>query len=159
MRWDAEEGLTHDNKCRDVENGVGGQIVEVQPVVEHESADEWVERESQSADEVRDEYHPLMGLRGGIICPVAGIRWAISWAKYPASRSFVMSFSLMEEAIHLPCAPDPDMAGVLFCGGKDGSLGTGAREWMGREEEGVGEKVKSLSLYKGCEYQAPPHSP
>ena len=32
-----------------------------------------------------------------------------SLARYPASRSSVMSFSLTEEAIHLPCAPDPDM--------------------------------------------------
>ena len=46
-----------------------------------------------------------------------------------------------------------------FLGREGESLGAGAREWMGREEEGVGEKVKSLSLYKGCEYQAPPHSP
>ena len=50
----------------------------------------------------------------GTICPLAGSRWAISWAKYPASRSFVMSFSVTEEAIHLPCAPNPDMVGVLF---------------------------------------------
>ena len=40
---------------------------------------------------------------------MAGSRWAISFARYPASRSLVMSFSLTEEAIHLPCAPDPDM--------------------------------------------------
>ena len=50
----------------------------------------------------------------GTICPLAESRWAISWAKYPASRSFEMSFSVMEEVIHLPCAPDPDMVGVLF---------------------------------------------
>ena len=55
MRWDAKEGLTHDNKCRDIEDGVGGQIMEVQPVVEHKSMDELVERESQPADKVRDE--------------------------------------------------------------------------------------------------------
>ena len=72
MGWDAEEGLTHYNKCRDVEEGVGGQIVEIQPVVEHESADEWVERKSQSADEVGDEYHPLMGLGGGDELPLVG---------------------------------------------------------------------------------------
>ena len=41
-------------------------------------------------------------------------RWVISLAKYPASWSLVMSFSLTEETIHLPCPPDPDMAGVLF---------------------------------------------
>ena len=70
-----------------------------------------------------------------------------------------MSFSLTEDTIDLPCAPDPDMAGVLLGGRKGGSLGAGAREWMGREEEGVREKDESLSLYKGSEYQAPPHSP
>ena len=39
--------------------------MEIQPVVEHESADEWVERESQPADEVGDEHDPLMGLWSG----------------------------------------------------------------------------------------------
>ena len=61
-----------------------------------------------------------------------------------------MSFSLTEEAIHLPCAPDPDMVGVLFGGGKDGSLGTGARERMGKEEEGVGERVNTYPLIKAA---------
>ena len=45
-----------------------------------------------------------------------------------------MSFSLMEEAIHLPCAPDPDMARVLSGGGEDENLGAGAREWDGQRE-------------------------
>ena len=64
MRWDVEEGLAHDNKCRDVEDGVGGQVVEVQPVLEHKSVDEQVERESQPADKVCEKKHPLMGLWG-----------------------------------------------------------------------------------------------
>ena len=38
---------------------------------------------------------------------------AISVAKYPASQSSLMFSSVTEEAIHLPCAPDPDMAGVF----------------------------------------------
>src|SRR3990170_6709042 len=71
------------------------------------------------------------GLGVGMICPLAGSRWAISLAKYPASRSFVMSFSLMEEAIHLPCASDPDMVGMLLRGEKDENLGARAREWRG----------------------------
>ena len=50
-----------------------------------------------------------------------------------------MSFFLMEEAIHLPCAPDPDMAGVLFGGRRDGSLGARAREWGSREKAWVKE--------------------
>ena len=44
--------------------------MEIQPIVEHESADEWVERKSQPADEVGDEHHPLMGLRGGDDLPL-----------------------------------------------------------------------------------------
>ena len=44
--------------------------MEILPVVEHESADEWVESESQSTDEMGDEYHPLMGLRGGDDLPL-----------------------------------------------------------------------------------------
>ena len=59
-----------------------------------------------------------LGSGVGMICPLAGSRWAISWAKYSTSRSSVMFSSMMEEAIHLPCAPDPDMVGVLFWGQK-----------------------------------------
>ena len=65
MRWDAEEGLTHDNKCRYVEDRVGGQIMEVQPVIVHQSADEPVEGESQPSNEVCEEPQLLLGLRGG----------------------------------------------------------------------------------------------
>ena len=39
--------------------------MEIQPVVEHESTDERVEKKSQPADEVWEEYNPLMGLRSG----------------------------------------------------------------------------------------------
>jgi len=46
------------------------------------------------------------------------------------------------------CFVDPDMVGVLFGVGKDGSLGAGAREWMGGEEEGVGERVDPYPLIK-----------
>ena len=67
--WDAEEGLAHDNECRDVEDRVGGQIVEVQPVVKQQSADKRVERESQPADEMGEKYNPLLGLWGGRSVP------------------------------------------------------------------------------------------
>ena len=33
------------------------------------------------------------------------------------------------------------------------------REWVSEEEEGVGEKSESLSLYKGGGGDAPPHLP
>ena len=58
-----------------------------------------------------------------------------SFARYPAARSWVMSFSLMEETIHLPWPPDPDMTTCFLEKGKDGNLGAGAREWKDREEE------------------------
>ena len=51
-------------------------------------------------------------------------------ARYPAYRSFLISFSLTEEASHLPCAPDPDMVGVLF-GRKRWVLG----HWSSRMNE------------------------
>ena len=38
--------------------------MEVQLVAEHQSADERVEGESQSADEVIEEYYPFLGFRG-----------------------------------------------------------------------------------------------
>ena len=46
MGLDAEEGLAHDDKRRDVDDEVRGQIVEVQAVVEHEPPDERVKRET-----------------------------------------------------------------------------------------------------------------
>ena len=51
-------------------------------------------------------------------CYLAGSLCLISAVKYLASRSSLMSFSITEEAIHLPCEPDPDMAGVVGGEGK-----------------------------------------
>ena len=70
MRADAEESLAHDDKRRDVEDEVWGQIMEIQAVVEHEPPDEWVERESQSAEEMGKEHYPLMGPGGGDKLPL-----------------------------------------------------------------------------------------
>ena len=67
---DAEEGLAHDNERRDVEDEIGGQIMEIQAVVEHEPPDKWVEWEAQSAEEVGKEYNPLMGPGGGDELPL-----------------------------------------------------------------------------------------
>ena len=61
-----------------------------------------------------------------------------------------MFSSMTEEAIHLPCVLDPYMVGLLSGGGKDGSLGAGARERMGREEEGVGDRVDPYPLIKAA---------
>ena len=69
-----------------------------------------------------------------------------------------MFSSMTEETIHLP--PALDMFGVFLqrrC--ELGRWSSSAREWMGREEEGVGEKEESLSLYKGGRSYAPPHLP
>ena len=46
-----------------------------------------------------------------------------------------------------------------FCGERCelGRWSSSAREWMSREEEGVGKEEESLSLYKGGRNCAPPH--
>ena len=43
MWRDAELGLAHDDECRDVEEGIGGQIVKIDPVIIHDAANERVE--------------------------------------------------------------------------------------------------------------------
>ena len=67
-----EEGLSHDDKRRDVEDEVWGQIMEIQAIVEHEPPDKWVKREAQSAEEMGEEHHPLMGPGGGDELPLVG---------------------------------------------------------------------------------------
>ena len=67
---DGKEGLTHDDKHRDVEDEVRRQIVEIQAVVEHEPPDKWVEWEAQSTEEMGEEHHPLMGPGGGDELPL-----------------------------------------------------------------------------------------
>ena len=113
MRLDAEESLTYNDEHRNVEDEVRGQIMKVQPVVEHETTDEWMKGKPQSAEEMRDENYPLIRLWCGDDLLFGREPMAISLARYPASRSSLMFFSMTEEAIHLPCAPDPDMAGVI----------------------------------------------
>ena len=70
MGADAEESLARDDKRRDIEDKVRGQIVEIQSVIEHEPPDEWMERESQSTEEMGEEHYPLMGPRGGDKLPL-----------------------------------------------------------------------------------------
>ena len=65
MGADAEESLAHDDKRRDVEDEIWGQIMEIHAVVEHEPSDEGMKWEAQSAEEMGKEYYPLMGPRGG----------------------------------------------------------------------------------------------
>ena len=85
--------------------------MKIQPIVEYEPADKWVEGKSQSADEVGKKTTLSWGSGVGMIFPASGSRCAISAARYPASHSFVMFSSIMEETIHLP--PAPDMLGVV----------------------------------------------
>ena len=72
MGPDAEEGLAHDDKRRDVEDEVRHQIVEIQAVVKHEPPDKWMERKAQSAEEVGEEDDPLMRPRGRDELPLVG---------------------------------------------------------------------------------------
>ena len=55
----AEEGLTDRDEGGEVEDGVWGQAMEIEPVVEHHPAHEWVQREPQASDEVGDKGYPL----------------------------------------------------------------------------------------------------
>ena len=70
MRLDAEEGLAYDNERRDVEDKIRGQIMKIQPVVEHKPADEGMEWKSQSTDEVGEKHDPLVGSRGRNNLPI-----------------------------------------------------------------------------------------
>ena len=65
MGADAEESLAHDDKRRDIEDKIRGQIVEIQAIVEHEPPDKWVEWKTQSAEEVGEKHDPLTGPWGG----------------------------------------------------------------------------------------------
>ena len=76
-----------------------------------------------------------LGFGVGTIYPLAGSRWVISFAGYPASRSLAMSFSLTEEAIHLPCAPYPDMVECFLEAEK-------MRTWALELENGTTEKER-----------------
>ena len=97
--------------------------MEIQAVVEHEPPDEWVERKTQSTEEVGKEHYPLMWPWGGEALPLFWKPVPMSLDKYPAFLSFFMCPSMTEETIHLP--PAPDMTGEGRGGSED--LGAGAR--------------------------------
>ena len=108
MGADAEESLAHDDKRRDVEDEVRGQIMEIQAIVEHEPPDEWVGNPSPRRKWVRNTTLSW-GLGVGMSCPSSGSRCAMSSGRYPALLSFLMCPSITEETIHLP--PASDMVG------------------------------------------------
>ena len=89
---------------------------------------------------MKEEHHPLVGLRCGDDLPLGWKPVGISFARYPASRSLAMSFSLMEEAIHLPPTPDPDMIGVLFWAEKARAWALELENGWAEEGEGMGER-------------------
>ena len=63
MGLDAEEGFSEGYVGGDVDDGVGGEVVELDAVEVKEASEEWMDGESQTSDEVRDEDDALAGLR------------------------------------------------------------------------------------------------
>ena len=47
-----------------MEDGVRGHVVQVQPIVEHHPAHEWVQRETHASYEVGNEYYPQPSIGG-----------------------------------------------------------------------------------------------
>ena len=158
MGRNVEEGLAHDDKHRDVEDEIGGQIMEVQPVVEHEPTDKWVEGESQSTDKVREKHYPLLRLRG---------RDDLPFSREPVRDVYDQVSGL------------PKLCDVLLLNGgghplasRSGHAWNGftekVRTWalelkQGRMDEQRRKKAwvkkgESLSLYKGDSH-VPPHLP
>ena len=81
-------------------------------------------------------------------------------ARYPAPRSFLISFSWTVQAIHLPPAPDPDIFGKSFWAEKRSAWALGL-EWKGngRVEKGVGEREGSYPLIKAAKVLRLPTCP
>ena len=108
MGPDAEEGLAHDDKRRDVEDEVGGQIMKIQPIVPRTNG--WMGNPSPLTKWVR-KTTLSWGSGIGTICPALGSRCAIFAARYPDSHNSLMFSSMTEETIHL--LPALDMLGVI----------------------------------------------
>ena len=158
MGLDAEEGLAHDDKRQDGEYEIGGQIVEVQPVVEHEPVNKWVEGKSQPADEMGKEYNPFVGFGGRdnlprVWEPVCDICGQVSG--FPDLRDVL----LRNKGGHPHASRSGHVRVFLWRRCELGCWSSSTREWMGREEEGVGKKEESLSLYKGGRNCVPPLLP
>ena len=75
--------------------------MKIQPVIEHEPADKWVEGKSQSTDEVGKEHDYLVGSWSQVDLPCV---WKpVRDVCCPELRNVPL---LAEEAIYLPPAPD-----------------------------------------------------
>src|SRR5215216_4107893 len=70
--------------------------------------------------ETKTTLSPAVGV--GMIGPLSGSLCAMFAGRYPVLRRSSMSFSLMEEASHLPLEPDPAMVGGGGGGEKDESF-------------------------------------
>ena len=67
-----------------------------------------------------------------------------------------MFSSVIEEAIHLPCTPDLDMAGVFGGNGKDRDLGAGARMADGlRRKKTWGKNTDPYLLIEAVDIKRP----
>ena len=62
---DAEEGLAHDNEHQDIEEGVRGKIVKIDPIVIHDSPNERVKGKPEPTDIMGKEHDSLMRFRSG----------------------------------------------------------------------------------------------
>ena len=63
MGWDAEKGLAHNYECGDIKDEVGGEVMEVQSIVKHQSTNKWVEGKPEPADKMWKEHDSLLRLR------------------------------------------------------------------------------------------------
>ena len=70
--------------------------------------------------------------------------------KYPAVLNFLICPSVMEEAIHLPPPPNPNIFRKLPFSGEEECLGVRARTEGNElaEGEGMGKGEETLSLYR-----------
>ena len=95
---------------------------------------------------MREEYNPLVGFRSRDDLSPVGRLWLIFLARYPASRSFLISFSRTVEAIHLPPAPDPDIFGRPLWSER-------MNAWaLGLEQRGMVKRKEKAWVKKGSPY-------
>ena len=132
--------------------------MKVQSIIEHKAADEWMEGKPQSAEEVVEEDYPLMRFRGRndlprVRQPVRDIRSQIS------GPTRLFDVLLRNGGDHALASRSGHAWGGLRRKCELGCWSSSAQEWMSKEEEGVGDKGESLSLYKGGRSYAPPHLP
>ena len=116
--------------------------MEIQAVIEHEPLDEWVERESQSAEEMGEEHYPLMG-PGGDELPLIGEPVRDVIGQVSGSPQF-LDVSLRDGGDH----PLASHSGHAWSGLRRkcelGCWSSSAQEWMSKEEEDVGRKRLNL---------------